>query len=139
VQLTWRENYARADKELGLTGDASCEWHAENALRLDVAAACLFEGLVEGWYRTHEDGDPETLGRYFNDDADDPIGARECVNGDANKVPSWSSGASIGELIRGYHHAFLMALEKSWSEDEAEPVPGPELVEDSRRRRRWRA
>jgi hypothetical protein len=136
VQLTWRDNYARADRELGLEGENSCEWHAENALRLDVASACLFEGMVEGWYRGDEDG-RQTLERYFNEHVDDPFNAREIINGDRNAVPSWSSGASIGELVASYHREFLAALEKAWSEDE--PVPGPDLVADSRKRRRWRA
>jgi hypothetical protein len=136
VQLTWRDNYARADRELGLEGDMSCEWHAENALRLDVAAACLFEGMVEGWYRTHDDGGPETLGRYFNDDVDDPFEAREIINGDKTKCPSWASGASIGELIASYHREFLMALEKAYVEDpEDEPSPGRRLLAEARARR----
>src|SRR4051812_33581644 len=33
IQTTHRVNYCRADTELGLTGDRSCEWYAE--LQLD--------------------------------------------------------------------------------------------------------
>jgi len=117
IQCTWRENYARADKELGLSGDDSCEMKADNMLKPDVAASCLFEGMIEGWYRS-SGGTPNTLGKYFNDGRDDPYEAREIINGDKSKVPSWSSGVSIGNLIVGYHKAFLAALEKAYVPDE---------------------
>jgi len=110
VQLTHRENYARADKELGLYNELSCEWHAENALVPDLAAEIMFQGMTEGWFRGDDEG-RHTLDRYFNEDTDDPVGARETINGDAGKVPDWSGGISIGDLIAGYHTAFLLALE----------------------------
>jgi len=109
-QLTWRENYARADRELGLFDELSCEWHAENALVPELASEILLQGMTEGWFRGDEDG-RHTLARYFDEDTDDPVGAREIVNGDAGKVPDWSGGISIGDLIAGYHTAFLLALE----------------------------
>lgn len=122
IQLTWRENYRRADVELGLEGEHSCEWHAENALDPEISAAIMYQGMVVGWFRSDSHG-PQNLPRYFNATTDDPLGAREIVNGDARKVPSWSSGASIGQLIVGYHNAFLKALKASFREDE---VPSPE-------------
>lgn len=128
VQLTWRENYARADKELGLTDERSCEWHAENALDLDIASAVLFRGMMEGWFRTNKDGNPETLQRYFSDTRDDPFGAREIINGDKNKVPSWSNGVSIGNLIKGYHNDFLKALNAAYTAAVPEPEPVPAEV-----------
>ena len=110
VQLTWRDNYRRADKELGFEGDDSCEWHAENALVPELAAEIILQGMSEGWFRS-DDAGVHNLDRYFNEDTDDPVGAREIVNGDAGKVPEWSGGISIGDLIAGYHSAFLLALE----------------------------
>jgi len=124
VQTTWRENYARADKELGLMNELSCEWHAENQLDAQIAAETMFQGMVEGWFRTHDDGDPENLARYFNDDTDDPYQAREIINGDKSKVPSWSGGVSIGNLIVGYHNDFLAALEAARLEKPEEEVEG---------------
>src|SRR5262245_56302737 len=44
VQLTWRDNYARADHELDYSGDDSCEWHASNALDPTAAAEIMFQG-----------------------------------------------------------------------------------------------
>ena len=112
VQLTWRDNYARADKELGFEGDASCEWHADNALDPETAAEIMFQGMEEGWFRGDSKG-RQTLDRYFNFETgvDDSYGAREIINGDKSKVPSWSGGISIGNLIKGYHIDFLAALE----------------------------
>jgi putative chitinase len=123
VQLTWRENYARADKECGLTGDTSCEWHAENALDPEIAAEVMFVGMRDGWFRSNSGGQPYTLQMFFNDTRDDPYGARDIINGDKTKVPSWSGGVSIGNLIKNYHQAFLEALHQAYVE---EPLPPPE-------------
>ena len=114
VQLTWRENYARADKELcyGTTAEDwdSLEWNAGNALKLDIAAEVMFQGMDEGWFRGDEYG-RHNLERFFNDEIDNSYQAREIINGDKSKVPSWSNGVSIGNLIKQYHVAFLAALE----------------------------
>jgi hypothetical protein len=67
-------------------------------------------GHGEGWFRGDEYG-RHNLERYFNEDADDPYKAREIINGDKSKVPSWSGGVSIGNLIKQYHVQFLAALE----------------------------
>ncbi len=110
VQLTWRDNYARADEELGFGNVDSLEWHAERALDHHVAAQVMFEGMCEGWFRSDSEG-CQDLDRYFNEDTDDSYGAREIINGDKHIVPSWSGGVSIGNLIKGYHIHFLAALE----------------------------
>jgi putative chitinase len=111
VQLTWRDNYAKATNELELTGDDDLEWYADRALDPIIAAEIMFRGMAEGWFRTGDDGKPETLGKYFNDTDDDAYGAREIINGDKHIVPDWSGGVSIGTLIARYHHDFLAALE----------------------------
>lgn len=131
VQLTWRENYARGTKELGLTGTDDLEWHASQALDLDIAADIMFRGMVEGWFRKSSDGKPQTLPRYFSNTKDDPYTAREIINGDKTKVPSWSGGVSIGNLIKGYHAKFLPALDMAWEEDHREPEPPVPPVDDN--------
>jgi putative chitinase len=128
VQLTWDDNYKKADKELGFgtTEDSdSCYWHPERQLEAKTAAETMFQGMVEGWFRTHDDGGRETLERYFNAGTNDPYGAREIINGDKSKVPSWSNGVSIGNLIKGYHHDFLAALEAA----AAAFMPPPVFIE----------
>lgn len=143
VQLTWRDNYARADKELKLGSSpnmptTSCEWYADNQLKPNVAAATMFVGMAEGWFR----GD--TLSDYFQGEKDDPYNAREIINGDKHIVPSWSNGVSIGNLIKGYYMAFTAALNHAAAavEEDEEAVEGvaeDELLdEDERARRRLR-
>jgi hypothetical protein len=129
VQLTWRENYAKADVELrklGLdtTSINSSEWYAENQLEPPTAAATMFVGMHQGWFRSDAEG-KQTLDRYFSANADDAYNAREIINGDRSKVPSWSHGVSIGNLIAGYHGHFLDALKAS-AVNAVPPQPMPE-------------
>jgi putative chitinase len=135
VQLTWKDNYARATSELGLKGDADLVWHPDMALDPQIAADVMFIGMKEGWFRKSSDGKPQTLDRWFNDTKDDPYNAREIINGDKSKVPSWSNGVSIGNLIKGYHQKFLTALKASaialpppTPSPEPEPVREPSIV-----------
>lgn len=110
VQLTWRDNYRNMSKVLGLSGENDLEWHAQRALDPDIAYDVMDYGMMHGSFRP-----PNKLDTYFNDIEDDPYGAREIINGDKSKVPSWSGGVSIGNLIAGYHDAFRDALEASWT------------------------
>jgi putative chitinase len=87
VQLTWAENYIRADEELGFEDEASCYLHAANALNPFTAADIMFIGMEEGWFRSGHN-----LDRYFNNDTDDPYGAREIINGDKHYTPDWANG-----------------------------------------------
>jgi len=123
IQTTWPENYKKAGQETG-RGD-ELYLAPEKMLDAKISADCLFQGMFEGWYRKSSDGKRQTLERYFNDTTNDPYGAREIVNGDKSKVPSWSNGVSIGNLIAGYHQKFLTAIELAWTEEPV-PVPGPE-------------
>jgi len=108
VQLTWRENYAYATQRLELQGSDDLELHADRALDPKIAAAVMFVGMIEGWFRS-----PNRLPLYFSETADDAYGAREIINGDKHIIPSWSNGVSIGKLIAGYHGHFLQALQVS--------------------------
>ena len=126
VQLTWRENYAKATKQLGLKGDADLEWHAHMALDPQIAADVMFVGMAEGWFRSDAKG-AQTLGRYFNSSTDDSYTAREIINGDKSYMPSWSNGVSIGNLIKGYHGKFLDALKVS-QKGEIDPAPEKKVV-----------
>jgi putative chitinase len=120
IQCTWGDNYKKAGQNTG-RGD-SLYLNPELMLDDKISADCLFQGMFDGWYRKSSDGKRQTLARYFNDTTDDPYGAREIVNGDKSKVPSWSNGVSIGNLIKGYHVKFLSAINAAWTE----PVPEPE-------------
>jgi putative chitinase len=139
VQLTWSDNYKRADTELTLVDDESCYLHADNALDPEIAAAVMFEGMIQGWFRS-----PNTLGKWFNQDTNDAYMAREIINGDKNYE---KPGGTVGSLIKADHEAFLAALQAAFFERpplEIEVVEEPgevvlllrrivELLEDIRR------
>ncbi|MDX0995185.1 hypothetical protein GOL26_09595 [Sinorhizobium medicae] len=97
VQLTWLENYRRAGNDVG---DNLVE-NPELALRLDYAAAIMFVGMQQGWFRADSRG-PHNLPRYFRHNVDDPVGARAIING---------YEAGIAEAIARYHAKFLGALQ----------------------------
>lgn len=119
VQLTWADNYKKADKELGLEKEFSTYWNPINALNAAIASEIMFVGMYEGWFRKKRFLD------YFSDTKDDPYNAREIINGDKTYKPSWAKGQTIGNIIAGYHKSFLEALKASWSE----PVPvAPEPI-----------
>ena len=94
VQLTWEENYDRASAILGLIDDRDLVSHPDLALDSLISARVLFRGCAEGWFTGKK------LGDYFNEDEDDPLNARQIINGNDKD-----------DLIAGYHHTFLAALE----------------------------
>jgi len=100
VQLTWEENYRNASAALGLVDDRDLVVHPELALDSLVAARIMFRGMAEGWFTGAK------LGQFFNDDTDDPLGARTIIN-----------GHDCDQLIAGYHGEFLHALKKSKESD----------------------
>ena len=121
VQMTWRENYAKATQKLGLTGADDLEWHAARALDPSISARAMYRGMIEGWYRGTSSG-RNTFAKYFNATTNAPYNAREIINGDKAKVPNWSNGVSIGNLIKGYHTNFLAALDAAAIEEPASEV-----------------
>ena len=117
VQLTWRENYARADAKMGWKNEASCEWHAYLQLTPDYATPTMFRGMSEGWFTGKK------LSQYFNESKNDPVNARVIINNDVSKM---------GQKIAGYHEDFLAALKAS-SKDTAPPEavgPVPQMLHD---------
>lgn len=99
VQLTWDYNYERADKELGLNGALTRNY--ELALRPDIAAQIMFEGMIDGWFTGKK------LSTYFTDAKADWKNARRIIN-----------GVDKADLIAGYGRAFLDALKAAESEPE---------------------
>ena len=88
VQLTWRTNYERAARELGvdLTGDPTL------AMKPGVAAAVLVKGMLDGWFTG------KRLGSYVRLKASDYVGARRVVNGT-------DKAQEIADLARIYDKA----------------------------------
>ena len=62
VQLTWRENYVKADQKLGLGGTLVA--NADRALEPDISAEVLVVGSVEGWFSEDKRG-RHTLARHL--------------------------------------------------------------------------
>jgi putative chitinase len=93
VGLTWKDNYQKASAALGLIDERDLVWNPGLALDSLIAARVMFRGMAEGWFTGRK------LGQYFDEDTDDPINARQIINGNDQD-----------ELIAGYHEAFLDAL-----------------------------
>jgi putative chitinase len=111
VQLTWRENYARATRKLDLTGGTDdLEWHAERALDPTLSAEIMYSGMSEGWFTGKK------LSDFFNETKNDPVGARIIINNDV---------AKMGKQIAGYHDKFLAALDAA---QRFEPVVEPPVA-----------
>lgn len=62
VQLTWEENYVKADKRLGLGG--ALVKNADLALDPEVSAEILVLGMLEGWFSGDKKG-RHTLERHI--------------------------------------------------------------------------
>ena len=138
VQLTWKNNYEKMTPLIDPmfpSQPIDLAKNAKQALVPEFAAAIMFEGMERGMFRKDSKG-PQTLARYFNDTVDDAYEAREIINGDKKKVPSWSGGFSIGNLIAGYHGKFLGALKAAAAahvppmiDTPAPPTESPEMVQ----------
>ena len=100
VQLTWEDNYRNASTALGLIDDRDLVEHPEMALDSLIATRVMFRGMAEGWFTGRK------LGQYFDDEKDDPINARQIINGNDDD-----------ELIAGYHRTFLEAIEEATIEE----------------------
>jgi hypothetical protein len=96
VQLTWEDNYRNASAALSLIDDRDLVVHPEVALDSLIAARVMFRGMAEGWFTGRK------LGQYFDDDTDDPVNARQIINGNDDDM-----------LIAGYHDLFLAALKEA--------------------------
>ena len=93
VHLSWEDNYRYASTALSLVDERDLVAHPEMARDSLIAGRIMFRGMAEGWFTTRK------LGDYFSEDTDDPINARQIINGNDKD-----------ELIAGYHDTFLDAL-----------------------------
>ena len=65
-----------------------------------IATRILFRGMAEGWFTGAK------LGQYFNDTKNDPLNARQIINGNDDD-----------DLIKGHHEKFLEALDAARVEE----------------------
>lgn len=73
VQLTWKENYERADRKLGLNG--ALTKNLDLALDPSIAMRVMVYGMLEGWFTKKK------LSDYFDNGKKDYVGARKIING----------------------------------------------------------
>jgi putative chitinase len=96
VQLTWRVNYVRADKELALGGALIAK--PDKAMEPEIAAQIMRLGMTEGWFTGKSlnsylfDGKAGTLDQF--------IACRKIIN-----------GTDKAALIAGYAMKFQTALQ----------------------------
>jgi putative chitinase len=94
VQLTWFENYELMTRllrvDLLANPDLACD--------MKIAIQIMFEGMMTG-SSSFGDFTGKCLEMYFNDDKEDPIGARKIIN-----------GTDKAELIATYYWSFKKAI-----------------------------
>jgi putative chitinase len=96
VQLTWEENYKKAEGILHDYGrDAPTHRYPHRMLEDETSAIVLFDGMKEGWFTGV--GLPD----FFNADEEDPYNARKIVN-----------GLDQADKIVGYYWEFKKALQE---------------------------
>ncbi len=103
VQITWEENY----KKYGIL-------KPEEALEWPKALFVLFDGMIKGRFTGRK------LSQYFNDDIEDPRGARKIVN-----------GTDKAGLIADYYTNFLGALTAATAPTPPEDVHPEDARPDS--------
>lgn len=100
VQLTWQENYAKADLKLGL--DGSLIANADRALEPRISAGILLRGMIEGWFAGDRNG-RHTFERHLpatgTATRTQYMEARRIIN-----------GMDKADLIEDYAQAFERAL-----------------------------
>lgn len=80
VQLTWEDNYKRAQRELGL--GTSLTSNPDNAMKPEVAVRVLFIGMAQGWFTGKKLRDYITLNKTTDDVTKrEYTNARRIVNG----------------------------------------------------------
>jgi hypothetical protein len=102
VQLTWEENYRNASAALGLIDDRDLVATPAMALDSLIAARVMFRGMAEGWFTG------KRLNDYFNDEDDDPVNARQIINGNDHDTD-----------IATIYDAFLAAVQEAAVPDTA--------------------
>lgn len=108
VQLTWKANYERAGKELGLP----LVMQPDRAMEPETAARIAISGMLEGWFTGKK------LSDYFNAKVTDWKGARRIINGT-------DKAAEIAAIAKQFHAAILASIEPEANADPAAVIPAP--------------
>jgi len=112
VQLTWEENYARADSELHLDGSLVAD--ADLALDPSIASRIIITGMTEGWFTGKK------LADYIDLTRSDYVGARKIINGTDH-------ASDIASIAADYDKALLA---EGYGVDDGDPPPAPAPLDD---------
>lgn len=94
VQLTWDDNYERADRELGLNGALIANY--DLALDPGISAKVIVRGMEKGWFTG------KGLADYL------PAAASRAQFSSARRIVN---GTDMADLIAGYAETFQTALQ----------------------------
>lgn len=102
-QLTWLDNYRKMSPIVGVDLVKS----PELACTPVIGAAILIVGSRDGMFRAGN-----KLSTFFSSTRNDPVGARNIINGDRDMVVKKQPDPKLtyGILIAGYHRSFLACL-----------------------------
>ncbi len=118
VQLTWDENYEKADKKLGLKG--SLLKNFDLALTSKIAVKILFVGMAEGWFTGKKLRDfIDTIDESDEEDGREFEESRRVINGVDKK-----------QLISKYALIFEKALKAAGYGEKGAYVPPMPPVDD---------
>lgn len=90
VQLTWRDNYERVGKLIGV----DLIKNPELALQPDIAAKILIQGMKHGWFTGKK------LSDYIHQSKKDYVGARRIINGTDKAQKIANEALIIEEALR---------------------------------------
>lgn len=97
VQLTWKDNYIKMSRLLGV----DLVNNPDLTLNMIIATQILFEGMLDANSGVG-DFTNKALDEYFNDEIDDPVGARKIINGTDHD-------REIAELFYKFYYALSRA------------------------------
>lgn len=99
VQLTWKNNYATMTKALCAAGfDVDLVANPDLAMRPDIAAFIMFEGMIRGLFTGKK------LADYFSKSTSDWINARRIINGT-------DRAAEIASIAKEFYADLVLASE----------------------------
>lgn len=115
VQLTFDDNYERADRELALGGALVANY--DLALRIDIAVKIMFGGMLAGWFTGKK------LSDYITATSADFVNARRIINGTDHAV-------LIAGFAKSFETAIIAALvpQPMTSDQPVIPVTPPPVV-----------
>jgi hypothetical protein len=104
VQLTWDYNYRDMQKLLAAAGfDVDIVANPDDAMKPDVAAFILFEGMIRGSFRKKK------LADYFNEKTTDWVMARNIINGKRKGEKLPDRAVDIANYAKAFHGDLIAA------------------------------